>query len=336
MSSIIRNLFDWILCFWRGRQTCDLRFSLQGRYASVLDLSPFGITNTAVTIPGRALLAGDGITEEQFIAAALEDGGDAIKARLKKFLESSNLQFGLKHLVIFDMEPSYPDPADANQNTNFSPAQLGRYEDVQRSDGSSMQDALIKAYSQRIIVAREVLLDKWPTVKIGLYGVVVPDGKGEEDARFNQRMQGYTRAGDLGMYDHVDYLVPVLYTRFGEIDASGDLDRLHGWIEQSARQAITNSQKLTRHKGKGIPLAPLLTFWVANGNSLDNRNVILLQTLGLQLRVLRSYCSVEIIVLWSGKETKEEMESDPDFNFDSLDISNFLGTVDELPLSGCK
>jgi hypothetical protein len=138
------------------------------------------------------------------------------------------------------------------------------------------------------------------------------------------------------MYDFVDYLVPVLYTRFGESDSPGDLDKLHGWIEQSARQAITNSQKLTRHKGKTIPLAPLLTFWVANGNSLDNRNVILHQTMGLQLRILRSYCSVEIIVLWSGKETVEEMESDPDFKFETVDISNFLSEVDDLPLSGCK
>ena len=315
-------------------RTCDLRFSLQGRYASVLDLSAFGITNAAVTIHGHALHAGNGIPEAEFIDLAKE-GGKFIKARLHDYLRKSNLNFGSNHLVILDMEPGYVD--DKGNSVNFPPAGLGRYEGLIREEtGRLMQDELIEAYSQRITAAREVLLKDWPTVKIGLYGVVVPDGKGQEDERFLQRMRGYKRARKLGMFDQVDYLVPVLYTRFGESDSPADLEKLHSWIEASARQAITNSKKLTRHNGKTIPLAPILTFWVANGKSKHHEKAILHQTMGLQLRILRSYRSVGMIVLWSGKETKEEMESDPDFKFESLDINNFLNNVDELPLAGCK
>ena len=337
MSSIIRPLFDRINCFWRGRQTCDLRFSLQGRYASVLDLRPFRIRNTAFTLPGHALLAGHGTTEEDFIEAAMNEG-NKIKARLNNYIENNTLEFGQNHLVILDMEPSYEVRENGQETTtiSFSPAQLGSYENKKRPDGSSMLDALIKAYSIRISVAWEVLLDKWPSVQIGLYGVVVPDGKGENDRRFDQRMRGYQRAGELGMYNFVDYLVPVLYTRFGIKDSPRNKAKLHHWVALSTRQAIVYSQKLTRNKGKKIPVAPLLTFWVANSRSLSHGNIILPETIGLQLRILRSYCPVEMIVFWSGRETEAEMESDSDFKFEPLDISRFLDTVAELPLPGCK
>jgi hypothetical protein len=71
------------------------------------------------------------------------------------------------------------------------------------------------------------------------------------------------------MYDFVDYLVPILYNRFskGDVDSPAEKPKLHLWIERSTRQAITSSQKLTRRNGHSIPLAPILTFWVTNGNS---------------------------------------------------------------------
>jgi hypothetical protein len=162
------------------------------------------------------------------------------------------------------MEPNYPnpnpDPNDPRERIGFPPAGLGRYE-----DDPTLQAALIQAYITRINVAREVLREKWPTVKLGLYGVVVPDGKGDEDDIFQQRMRGYRWARELGMFESVDYLVPVLYNRVGPSDVvlpSGDvdMDRLHRWIGRSTRQAISNSQRLTRHNGRPIQLAPVLTF----------------------------------------------------------------------------
>jgi hypothetical protein len=238
----------------------DLRFSLQGRYPSVVDLSEFGIRNTAVTMHGSALLAGAGINERAFIGSERE----AIAERLRSYLENTELHPGRNHLIILDMEPNYPnpnpDPNDPRERIGFPPAGLGRYE-----DDPTLQAALIQAYITRINVAREVLREKWPTIKLGLYGVVVPDGKGEEDDEFQQRMRGYRRARELGMFDSVDYLVPVLYNRVGPSDVvlpSGDvdMDRLHRCIGRATHQAISNSQRLTRHNGRPIPLAPVLTF----------------------------------------------------------------------------
>jgi hypothetical protein len=306
----------------------DIRFSLQGRYASVVDLSAFGVENTAVTLPGRALHAGDGINEAQFVGMSEGD----IAGRLNSYLNRNNLTPGRGHLIILDMEPSYPDPNNPGEQISFSPSKLGNYK-----DDPKLQRKIINAYSLRIDVSRQVLRDKWPdgNFKFGLYGVIVPMGKGQKNEVFRIRMQGYRRARNLGMYDQVDYLVPVLFNRFGPRDVplpenDFDIDKLNGWIEQATRQAITSSQRLTRTNGDAIPLAPLLTFWVANGFSDHNRRAVRPKTMSLQLQILREYPLVGIVVLWSGAETKEEMN---DAGWQEIDFSEFLSRVDELPQS---
>jgi hypothetical protein len=312
-------------------EICDFRFTLQGRYPSGTDLSAFGMTNTAVTIHGFALHAGDGINEDDFINKHDED---ELSQKLETYLDNRPINPGPNHLIILDMEPSYPDPKDptGEKQIQFSPKDLGRY-------NGALQADLIEAYKRRIKVARQVIRDKWPTLKLkfGLYGVVVPMGKGQENDGFLKRMKGYQRAGYLGMYDLLDYLVPVLYNRFGQSDvplSNGgfDIAKLHGWIERVTRQAITNSEQLTRHNGEAIPLAPILYLWVKNKKSAHHLKAINSETLGLQLRILREYGSVEIIVLWSGPETQVEMG---EAGLQIIDFNDFLGQVAELPLPGC-
>lgn len=213
---------------------------------------------------------------------------------------------------------------------SFSPSNLGRYE-------GDLRDDIIRAYNLRIGVAREVAHKRMLTVKFGLFQVIVPNGKGQDNDRFRQRMCGYKRAGELGMYDLVDYLVPVLYNGFGREDVKRpdgpyDLARLHGWIEQATRQAIRETQQLTRRNGNTVPLAPSLTFWVGNGNSHHNKKVILPETMRLQLQILQEHCPVEIIVMWSGSETIDEMR---DNGLEIMDFTDFLSGVGELPPPGC-
>jgi hypothetical protein len=73
------------------------------------------------------------------------------------------------------MEPSYPDPKDPTDQVNFAPKDLGEYDERQ-------QVKLIRAYIRRIRVARKVLRKRFPKVKLGLYGIVVSMGKGQEKA----------------------------------------------------------------------------------------------------------------------------------------------------------
>ena len=318
----------WLRCRLRGAGTCDLRFTLQGRYPSVVDLSAFGIQNTAVTIHGSALLAGKGITEDEFIKTVKEE---VIAGALNSYLAKRALTPRRNDLVVLDLEPSYPDPNDPEKSINFSPSQLGEYNPL-------MRDQLIQAYIRRLSVARKVLRRKWPSVKLALYGVIVPDGKGIENDRLEKRMQGYRRAGELGMYDYTEYVVPVLYNRFGRRDVplpngEFDLAKLHSWIGRATLQAITFSQQLTRRNGSKLPLAPILTFWVSNGNSADNNRLILPETLSLQLRSLQAFCSVEIIVFWSGAETRQEMREG---GYESFEFNDFLGRVEGLPPTRCR
>jgi hypothetical protein len=324
-AELLTSTEDSVLC---DAGTCDLRFTLQGRYASVVDLSAFGIKNTAVTIHGSALLAGTNITEDEFISVQNEE---VIIDALNRYLTRNALNPGRHDLLILDMEPRYRDPNDPEKWIHFSPSNLGEYDPV-------MRDQLILAYIRRLSVARKVLRQKWPTVRLALYGVVVPDGKGIENCRFQKRMRGYQRAGELGMYDYTEYLVPVLYNRFGRRDVplpngEFDLAKLHSWIERATLQAITFSQQLTRRNGTKIPLAPILTFWVNNGNSADNNMLVLPETMGLQLRSLQAYCAVEIILFWSGAETREEMR---EAGYESFDFNDFLGQVEGLPPPRCR
>jgi hypothetical protein len=230
--------------------TCDLRFSLQNRYAApsfVGDLEPLGLTNDAVTISGRATLSEKTISKSAFIAAK----PSAIRAKLTSFLATNELPRP-NSLVILDMEPA-----------GISPRALGAFE------GPELRQ-LVRAYARRIRVTRQVLQAKEiPGLGLGLYQVIVPDGKGQLSKAFAQRLCGYIAAGRLGLYDQLDFICPVLYQRFGPEDATPPT--LRAWIDASTQQAIDGSLALARSDGTRVPLVPILGFWVFNGNSENDR-----------------------------------------------------------------
>src|SRR5206468_11112062 len=66
--------------------TCDIRFSLQNRYAEesfVTALESLGISNRAVTISGRATRSEQEITKAEFVGTSAE----AIRTVLSEFLK---------------------------------------------------------------------------------------------------------------------------------------------------------------------------------------------------------------------------------------------------------
>jgi hypothetical protein len=83
--------------------TCDIRFSLQNRYAKhslVTALGNLGVSNRAVTLSGRATRSEKEISKEEFLGADAE----AIRTALTRFLERNDLPRA-NDLVILDMEP---------------------------------------------------------------------------------------------------------------------------------------------------------------------------------------------------------------------------------------
>jgi hypothetical protein len=295
--------------------TCDFRFSLQNRHADdtfVDELAEFGISNRAVTISGRATMSEKGISRADFIDAKARE----IRTKLEGFLDKHYLPRD-NDLVILDMEPK-----------DFAPRRLGEFEDDKK-----LQRALIAAYVRRIRVAREVLRQtKRRGLKLGLYQVIVPDGKGRSTCEFEQSMRGYREAGEQGMYDQLNVICPVLYQRFGSDDAKPET--LRKWLAAATKQGIDASLTLTRRNRSVLPLAPLLSFWVFNGNSHNNRYAVRPERLARQLRIVQAAVRIEAIVFWSGWQTPEEMTKAKK-PVEEIVIADFLDSVGSLPWPGC-
>jgi hypothetical protein len=295
--------------------TCDIRFSLQNRYAEdslVNLLTSLGISNRAVTISGRATRSEKEISRTDFIGANAEE----IRSRLTDFLDEHRLPRN-DDLVILDMEPR-----------EIAPRNLGVFEDDKK-----LQRALIAAYRRRIRVARQVLRQTGHTgLKLGLYQVIVPDGKGRTSPEFEQRMRGYREAGDQGMYDELDVICPVLYQRFGSDDA--EPERLRRWIGAASRQGIDESLTLTRKNGTRIPLVPVLSFWAFNRNSQNNRDAVQPESVAHQLGIVQDAAGIDAIVFWSGWQTPDEMRTAKK-PVEPIVIADFLSSVGSLPWPGC-
>jgi len=334
MIETIMRIVRWIECLFRRTrktQICDIRFSLQNRYVSAPELETalgkFNITNNAYTLSGSALCAGNNVTIDEFISDTRRNGEPCnIREKLENYLDGHGIDNKTHHLVILDIEPG----GQSVEGIKFHPQHLGNFP-------LSERDPIIEGYKRRISVARSV----FQNAKLALYGVVVPHSKGKPD-QFDpsidgSKREGYERAGELGMYDQLDYLVPVLYNNWGTSDVENrhgghDLDKLHGWIEKSTRQAIEETQRLTRRNETSIPLAPFLGFWVGNPCSKHDTKAILPETVALQFQIVQSYCSVSTIVFWSGPETQEEMRAKPR---EVIDFHHFFSEVGELPPRGC-
>jgi hypothetical protein len=166
-----------------------------------------------------------------------------------------------------------------------------------------------------------------------MYQVIVPDGKGRSGPGHDERMSGYRAAGDQGMYDQLDFICPVLYQRFGPDDAKSET--LRRWIDASTKQGIEESRTLTCSDGATpIPLAPILSFWVFNPRSANDRRAVSPELVADQLEIVQQSTEVGVILFWSGSETKSEMRKAKE-PVEPIGLKQFLRDVGNLPWPGC-
>jgi hypothetical protein len=165
-----------------------------------------------------------------------------------------------------------------------------------------MQARLARAFATRAEAARR----KFPKAKLGFYGTLLPDSRGRETAAYLARIAALVKAGERGMFDEIDFLVPVIYPRFGPTD------RADAWgsYEPYTRKAIEGSRHIRKSDGSSLPVLPFLTVSVSNKNS-KHHNQILLDlptphpldvTLGVQLDVLLAL-RVRTAVFWVGQNS---------------------------------
>lgn len=246
---------------------------------SLVGLGDLGVTTNVWTMGGFALEVKKGDTVDQF----LEYSESQIRSKLKSYLKKyQDLKPKTKDLVILDMES----PA--------APSGFGKPENRYRID------AIIKAYRTRIRIARQELDE----AKLALYGVIVPEAQGDPNKKiFRDRMEGYRIAADSGLFEEVDFLSPVLYTRWGPDDACGpNYRRKYCTLAARIRMGIIQTAGLTNK-----PLIPLLSLKVFNRNSLNHAQNLTSEISRAQLNYIQSRPGVNRVVYWVPPRPSNEL-----------------------------
>jgi hypothetical protein len=237
--------------------------------------------DTVITIGGSALLQ-VGSPRTRTLSAFLDKSQSDIEQQLQRFLDRRpTVSYRTTAIVILDIER--PHPKDFHKYT------------------TPVQNRIIRAFVTRAAAARAM----FPSARLGFYGTLVPDGRGRaHDKTYRARRRSLVRAARRGMFDSVDCLIPVTYPRFGPTDQSWET------YEAYTRLAITGSRALRKSNGATLPVIPLLTYSVANGNSKHRRQLLLdlptpnpLQaTIGVQLAVMAEEY-VDTVVFWVGENS---------------------------------
>jgi hypothetical protein len=188
---------------------------------------------------------------------------------------------------------------------------------------SPLRKKVVNGFKTRVRAARAV----FPSAKLGLYGTLVPDGRGRaDDPVYVANRDALQKAARYqGLLDGVDYLVPILYVRFGCNDESANqcpaCDASWETLSAMTKLGIQGARYIDRT----IPILPLLGFGVNNGKSCFHRKLHLdlgvedpfSATLGKQIGILRASAflaeggPIEEIVLWAGSNTPELPGADP-------------------------
>ena len=237
--------------------------------------------------------------------------------------------------------------------------------------GSIVQSRIIEGYKRRIVGARMA----FPNAQLGLYGTLVPDADGDDmngspDTDDNERDDVLDRfdalydAATQELFDDLpwneeweaprppvcetdnlcpglDYLVPVLYIRFGcdGTTCEPDFDAIAAYTDMGI--------ELSRDLDGDLPVLPLLTVRVKN-NSSDYDEDLLLDlnmadplgdTLSLQMeRFAAAVPPVTDVVLWlhgvkDGQQLLGEVNVGPDDVEDACQNAGDCWTVDDYTCS---
>jgi hypothetical protein len=173
--------------------------------------------------------------------------------------------------------------------------------------------AIVDAYKTRIAALRAV----FPKAKLCMYGTLNPDGRGRPDnEQYLARLDALKTAGEQGLYDELDYLVPVLYPRFGPDDPKRAWRSYRAYTEQG----IEGSRQLRRSDGTSLPLLPVTGLRIYNkeGNTAHRHELLLDlpgddplgHTLRTQLGVMVEK-GVQQVVIWVGKDSDLLAEPNP-------------------------
>jgi hypothetical protein len=267
------------------------------------ELTPLGVSNNGIAVNGSAVLQDQGGDLSTYLAYTEAQ----ITASFGSYVTKHNLN-GSSAYVIMDLEAV------------VAPKNWGEYYDADDDDSSDDNDdssqfnQIVEAFKLRISVARTLL----PDAKICLYGVPVPTNWLSTSSTWIQQTSGLTEAAELGAFDQADYLVPVLYTRYCEEDASSYQTR----NEEVIDVALGAVDSFTRSNGEQIPVMPLITPTLFNGASDCNKTNLPASELWSQITQINGY-PIDGYFIWVGNEDMPDTDQTiPEYLTSLLKVAN--------------
>jgi hypothetical protein len=265
--------------------------AVQNTWFTDADVRRYGVRNDVISISGHWFLQegthGGDFTD--FLAKTRTD----VEHRLDVFKAAHpEVDPDTDATIVIDIESPHP-------------KNLHTYEDER------IRRAIVDAYRVRIAATRAA----FPNAKLALYGTLNPDDRGRsDDPTYQDRRDALIEAGrEWGLFDDLDYLVPVLYVRFGcDDEANGPCDRYWDTLDEYTQLGVDGSTQLRRSDGSSLPLLPLLGFRVNNRNSFFHRELLMnlrvADPLGATLRKQIDIIvgrGVEQFALWTGQDSNQ-------------------------------
>eukprot|EP01050_Picozoa_sp_SAG11_P026421 SAG11_NODE_6319_length_1338_cov_1.077482_1_plen_269_part_10 len=212
--------------------TCNFSYAPQHSYSS-LDLSYQNIdTHDIWYVDGDVMFSGS------TIANFISQTSQTLGSRLRTYFTGGgpwlrNISGGLQttNAVIFDIE------------TPVNLKLLGTFLAAERANGSQIFQQVVDAYKLRARVARMLL----PHAQLSFYGS--PNGPDSfTGENFSLSTEGYLEAASRGIFDQVDFLVPVLY--FGDNISSPR----HSSTFSFSNATMDLAGQISRSDGSKIPI----------------------------------------------------------------------------------
>jgi hypothetical protein len=284
---------DVILYFqaWAPAHLTPFIAAQETRYSQPLSC---GVRTGVIVISGRHFLQSRSL-EPSDMAVFLGRQQSEIQDRLEEYAaDHSEVSKETTEILMMDVEVPHPN-------------------DLHERDADE-QAAIVAAYKMRIAALKAVFRN----AKLCMYGTLNPDGRGRPDnEQYQARLEALKAAGTQGLYDRLDYLVPVLYPRFGPNDPEAAWTSYRAYTEQG----IDGSRQLLKSDKTSLPVLPVTGFRIANkpGNTAHSRQLLLDlpidDPLGHSLRIqlgVMAEKGVQQVVFWVGKNS--DLLDDPNPN----------------------
>jgi hypothetical protein len=229
------------------------------------------LPNGAFTIIGSALSASNIITDQEFQNVTDQQ----IRTTLQNYIQNHAdfLNENTIGKVLLDIE---------------HPRNFAEIENISDND----LDWFVDGVKRRVSILRELL----PNARLGLYAVGSPQSQG---SLTDEKKSKYVRALNRGLLDNVDFISPVLYSRFGPNDSN------YGKVLAgvSARQCRELCDHILQN-GQSVGVHPLVTPRIYNGNSNENGQLAQRELIEEKMRfmreapLLKSRYKINQVILW--------------------------------------